>query len=280
MIIDLSENNNVINWNEVKENVEGVILRCAYRGYRYNTIKADQKFSVYASACVSLNIPLGIYFMSQAINEAEAIEEAEYTLKCAKECGATLPLFIDSEWSHNTHDGRADNLSKEARTNVVKAFCNRINAAGYVGGVYACESWFSEHLIYNEVRDFYVWVADYGRNTGEIVSTISLPKYDLFQFTSNRRVPGIQNPIDCSVYPGELPKEPQRTERTLTGMPIIRKGSRGKAVQIWQCILGISPDGVFGDNTLKATTEYQKNHNLEQDGCVGPITWQSGINSF
>ena len=125
MIIDLSENNVVINWDEVKKNVAGVILRCAYRGYRYSSIKRDPRFDEYANACKNRNIPLGIYFMSQAINEQEAIEEALYTLEAAQLYNAELPLFIDSEWSHNTHDGRADNLTREQRTAVVKAFCNK-----------------------------------------------------------------------------------------------------------------------------------------------------------
>ena len=98
MIIDLSENNTVLNWDEVKENVEGVILRCAYLGYKYPTIKEDKRFKEYASACNSKEIPLGIYFMSQAITEEEAREEAEYTVSKAKEYNATLPLLIDSEW--------------------------------------------------------------------------------------------------------------------------------------------------------------------------------------
>ena len=277
MIIDLSNNNNVLDWDDVKENVTRVILRCALRGYRYNNIKRDPRFDEYAEACNKRNIPLGIYFMSQAINEQEAIEEALYTIEAAKLYNAELPLFIDSEWSHEPHDGRADFLSKEQRTAVVKAFCNKINEFGYVGGVYACESWFTEHLIYNDVKNFYVWVADYGQNTGEIVSVISLPKYDLFQFTSNRRIPGIQNPVDCSVYPNEtMPK----TERTVSNMPVLRKGSSGKAVRIWQIIVGAEPDGNFGPLTEEATTSFQKRYSIDVDGVVGPQSWSTGFNSF
>jgi len=279
MIIDLSENNVVINWDEVKKNVAGVILRCAYRGYRYSTIKRDPRFDEYANACKNRNIPLGIYFMSQAINEQEAIEEALYTLEAAQLYNTELPLFIDSEWSHNTHDGRADNLTRGQRTAVVKAFCNKINEFGYVGGVYACESWFTEHLIYNDVKDFYVWVADYGKNTGEVVSSIQLPKYDLFQFTSNRSVPGIRNRVDASIYPDEI-IEPDKPERTITNMPVLRKGAKGKTVQIWQIICDAEPDGDFGPITLQRTKDFQKLHNIEVDGVVGPISWNTGINSI
>lgn len=280
MIIDLSQNNTVLNWDEVKENVEGVILRCAYRGFKYPTFKEDKRFKEYASACNSKEIPLGIYFMSQAITEEEAREEAEYTVAKAKEYKATLPLFIDSEYSHEPHDGRADNLSREDRTAIVLAFMKRVGELGFIPGVYACESWFTEHLIYDVLRPYFIWVADYGMNTGEIVSVISLPKYDLFQFTSNRRVPGVQKPIDCSVYPNELPKPEPHPERTITNMPILRKGSRGKAVQIWQIIIGAQPDGIFGDITLQKTRQFQREKMIEVDGIVGPISWNTGINSI
>lgn len=279
MIVDLSQNNVVTNWDEVKENVTGVILRCALRGYRYNNIKRDPRFDEYAGACNNRNIPLGIYFMSQAINEQEAIEEALYTIEAAKLYNAELPLFIDSEWSHEPHDGRADFLTREQRTAVVKAFCNKINEFGYVGGVYACESWFTEHLIYNDVKDFYVWVADYGKNTGEVVSSIQLPKYDLFQFTSRRYIPGIRDRVDASIYPNEV-IEPDKPERTITNMPVLRKGATGKAVQIWQIICDAEPDGNFGPITLQRTKDFQKLHNIEVDGVVGPISWNTGINSI
>lgn len=281
MILDLSENNTVTSWDTIKKDYAGVILRCAYRGYRYNNIKEDKRFKEYAKACNENKIPLGIYFMSQAINEAEAIEEAKYTLNAAIDFGATLPLFIDSEWSHSPHDGRADFLTREERTKVVQAFCDTINENGFVGGVYASESWYTEHLIYNDVKKYYVWVAKYAKNdTGELSTSIKLPKYDLFQFTSKRKVEGIAKPVDCSVYPSEIPAPTPKTDRTISGMPILRKGSRGKAVQIWQIIVDAQPDGIFGDITQQRTIHFQTVHGIQIDGIVGNESWNTGINSI
>lgn len=64
-----------------------------------------------------------------------------------------------------------------------------------------------------------------------------------------------------------------------TKMPQIKKGSTGKAVKIWQVIVGATPDGDFGDNTLAKTVEFQRKHRLEDDGIVGPITWKAGLES-
>ena len=61
-------------------------------------------------------------------------------------------------------------------------------------------------------------------------------------------------------------------------MPVIRNGSRGDAVKIWQLICGTTADGIFGANTESATKTWQKNHNLTNDGIVGTKTWSAGLN--
>lgn len=61
-------------------------------------------------------------------------------------------------------------------------------------------------------------------------------------------------------------------------MPTIRRGSEGKAVKIWQVILGnVEVDGSFGPDTEKKTKAFQKAHKLTEDGVVGPKTWEAGL---
>lgn len=62
-------------------------------------------------------------------------------------------------------------------------------------------------------------------------------------------------------------------------MPTIRKGSKGKAVKIWQIIIGVSADGDFGAKTEKATKEFQKAKGLTMDGVVGKNSWKAGLES-
>lgn len=65
-----------------------------------------------------------------------------------------------------------------------------------------------------------------------------------------------------------------------TKMPTIKKGSSGKAVKVWQAIIGVEIDGVFGSNTRTATIGFQKSNNLETDGIVGDKTWKAGLESL
>ena len=62
-----------------------------------------------------------------------------------------------------------------------------------------------------------------------------------------------------------------------TTMPIIKYGSVGRAVKVWQTIMGVEADGEFGQYTLAATLAFQRSHGLEDDGEVGTYTWSAGL---
>ena len=62
-----------------------------------------------------------------------------------------------------------------------------------------------------------------------------------------------------------------------TTMPIIKYGSVGRAVKVWQTIVGVEADGEFGKNTLAATLAFQRSQKLEDDGEVGSLTWSAGL---
>lgn len=63
-------------------------------------------------------------------------------------------------------------------------------------------------------------------------------------------------------------------------MDTIKKGSKGKAVKVWQIIIGVTADGNFGSGTESATKTWQKNHGLTADGIVGAKSWKTGLESL
>lgn len=66
-------------------------------------------------------------------------------------------------------------------------------------------------------------------------------------------------------------------------MTQIRRGSKGKAVKVWQAIVGVDTDGDFGPKTENATIAFQQkafpNDKSEWDGIVGNKTWKAGLES-
>jgi hypothetical protein len=55
--------------------------------------------------------------------------------------------------------------------------------------------------------------------------------------------------------------------------PTLSWGGKGPQVEKLQKKLGVAPDGEFGPATKSAVITFQRDHNLQQDGIVGPRTW-------
>ena len=68
---------------------------------------------------------------------------------------------------------------------------------------------------------------------------------------------------------------------SITGLPVLRKGSKGESVKALQILLigydcscgKYGADGDFGGGTESAVKEFQDEHGLDRDGVVGPQTW-------
>jgi Putative peptidoglycan-binding domain-containing protein len=56
---------------------------------------------------------------------------------------------------------------------------------------------------------------------------------------------------------------------------LIQKNSRGEVVRRIQHIVGAAADGIFGPRTEQAIRTWQKQHGLDPDGVVGPLTWNA-----
>ena len=61
---------------------------------------------------------------------------------------------------------------------------------------------------------------------------------------------------------------------TLRGCPLLKIGARGNITKLLQEKLGITADGIFGNDTKRAVIGYQKSKGLSADGIVGQNTWR------
>lgn len=67
-------------------------------------------------------------------------------------------------------------------------------------------------------------------------------------------------------------------------MPLIKRGSKGSAVRLWQTILDINGfhlaiDSDFGPETERQTKAFQRAHGLDDDGVAGKFSWAAGLGS-
>ena len=75
----------------------------------------------------------------------------------------------------------------------------------------------------------------------------------------------------------EVEPDPETTDPQVPSYPgfVLRLGSRGKWVRTWQSALGVTADGYFGSDTVRATREWQGANGLAVDGVVGMQSWQT-----
>lgn len=63
--------------------------------------------------------------------------------------------------------------------------------------------------------------------------------------------------------------------RAAASKVIIKQGAQGNITRWIQAHVGAAVDGSFGPATKSSVQTYQRNHGLDADGCVGPMTWNS-----
>lgn len=117
-----------------------------------------------------------------------------------------------------------------------------------------------------------------GRNAAQIAN--ALPKYNK---AAGKTLNGLVRRRAAEVALFNTPVTVEQVnvnESEEYDMDVIKKGSKGKAVKVWQIIVGVLPDGKFGSGTLKKTIAWQEAHGLVGDGIVGPKSWKAGLESL
>lgn len=277
LVLDVSQFNQINSYSQAASQVSGVIIRVGFRGYGSGILVKDSLFDTHANNFSKL-CPVGFYFMSTAMNATEGAQEAAYVYSLIKNFKSSFPVFIDTEYSNNRHNGRSDYLSQAARTEAIIGFCDKIERLGYTAGIYASDSWFVNQLNYEAIKKYKLWVASYGATPSRVPQSNQVG----WQYTSNGNIAGIPNRVDLSYWYDSIGGI-GNIQNISTNNPyveptsILRKNNRGEGVYWLQFELneegyGLVVDGDFGELTERSVIDYQYRHGLEIDGIVGSIT--------
>lgn len=195
-VMDISQFNNVTNWDKVKATKIPVIIRIGYRGSKTGIITYDPRYKEYRKACEDKGIEHGFYFFPCSITDSEAHEEARFIKNEVINSGIKMPIFLDSEVVQRDKSGRSDRLSQEKRTRMLKIICEDLLDWGIPVGIYASRSWLYNNIDMSQIPSDAVkntWVAEYG---------VSMTKYTgyfvMWQYTSKETVNGINGVVDMS----------------------------------------------------------------------------------
>lgn len=132
-----------LDWESIHgAGIDFAFVRVASRDTKDGSIYRDNCADSHIQGAVSNDINVGLYFFSQALNETEAREEAQYVLDMIDQYGwnVSMPIIMDREAGANKRL-TAGKLSKTKETAVCQAFADTITAAGYRAGVYASYAW-------------------------------------------------------------------------------------------------------------------------------------------
>ena len=189
--IDVSSWQGEIDWDKVRESgIEFVIVRAGYRGSVTGSIVKDKYFDANVSGALNAGLSVGVYFVTQAVNETEAVEEASAVMEMCEGYDLDLPIYLDVEGSNG---GRGDQIDTETRTLVCEAFCRTLENAGVQGGVYACRYWLNNNIDAARLDRYNIWLAEY--RSAPLYSGY----YSMWQYTSKGRIDGIEGNVDFDI---------------------------------------------------------------------------------
>ena len=243
--VDVSKYNGSIDWKAVKENgIDYAMIRVGYRSYGSNSkLYKDPNFEQNVEGALNAGLKVGVYIFSQAITEAEANEEADFVVQQIKGYNITLPVAMDYEYASNGSGltGRLyqAGLSTDKATNICKEFCNSVKAKGYTPIVYANKNMLQNHLNAGELSSRYmIWLANYTTETDYSGS------YNVWQYSSKGRVPGIDGNVDCNFWYEEFDN--------------IYEGVDYSAVYNYQYYAGNYPDikNAYGEDDVAALRHF------------------------
>ncbi len=194
--IDVSAWNDKIDWAKVKaDGVDFAFIRVGGRFGKTGEIYDDSLGVTNIKEATAVGMPVGVYFFTQAVTVDEAIEEANYTLEKIKGLDVSLPVVIDSE---NMSGGRHGKIDPKTRTDIIKAFCDTVKAAGYEPMYYAGMAWCVDGYVdVSRLTEYMHWCAQYWiRNQCD---DFGVP-YQIWQYSDSGTVNGIKGKVDCNIW--------------------------------------------------------------------------------
>ena len=189
--IDVSVHNGDIDWGKVKtDGIDFAILRA---GYGKLASQKDQKFEQNYKNAKAVNLPVGAYWYSYAMNENEARQEADVFLSVIKGKQFEMPVYFDLE------EKKQFDLGKEKVSAIMRAFLEKVESAGYFTGLYGSASSLTTHTADDIKSRYTIWLAHW------VDETNYSGAYGIWQHSEKGKVAGINGNVDLDICYKDFP---------------------------------------------------------------------------
>lgn len=192
--IDVSSFQGDIDWKKVKKSgVDFAMIRVGGRGYTVGNIYPDQQFQKNIEGALDAGLDVGVYFFSQAVNETEALEEANYVLEQIEGYKLTMPVVFDWENIAGSTEARTNGVDADTVSGCANAFCKTVEKAGYDPMIYL--NTYIGYLKYDlsQVKEYPVWLAQYDEKPSYYY------EYTMWQYTDKGTVDGVTGAADLNI---------------------------------------------------------------------------------
>ena len=194
--IDVSKWQGEIDWNKVKAaGVKFAMIRLGYGSADGNSCGLDGWFERNVANAVKAGVDVGCYFYSYATSVAAVKKEAAFVVNTLQKYKGvfTYPVAFDLE------DKTQQSLDKTVLTDMVIAFGDAIERAGFYCSLYSNLDWLKNRLDDSRLKRFDHWLAQWA----------SAPTYDgafgMWQNSSKGSVNGISGTVDTDVAYKDYP---------------------------------------------------------------------------
>ncbi len=195
--VDVSAFQGNIDWQKVKNSgIRFAMLRLGYRGYESGKLVEDEYIQQNLKATQEIDMPIGAYFFSQALNIKEVDEEIDFMLNVLGDYELHMPIVLD--WEIPAANARTAQMDARTLTALQEYFCETMTEKGSTPMVYFNWHQANTLLYLNELEAYPFWLALYS-------DRMTYPYHvEMWQYTASGRVPGIAGDVDINVY---MPKQ-------------------------------------------------------------------------
>ncbi len=160
--VDISKDEDYVDFDRLKSSgVDFVMLRLGQRGYASGEMSLDENFLDNYTRAREAGLDIGVYFVTAAVNTAEAYEEASFVLNTISENSITLeyPVALSGE-KPGVGKGRTDDMEKIPRTNAAITFMKAIEEAGYYPIMYGTKETLIQKYSLGSMIGYEFWLSE------------------------------------------------------------------------------------------------------------------------
>lgn len=196
--IDVSKWQGDIDWKKVSlSGIDFAMIRSSF-----GNMHTDEKLAANVAGCEKYGIPYGFYHYSYADSVKEARKEARYFLSVIKKYHPEYPLVLDIENDH------FKKMSRNQVTNIIIAFVQELENAGYYASVYSFANFFNDYVDMSKIKNYDIWIACWGDE--ERLNSFYDGPYGMWQYSATGSVNGIDGEVDLDYSYKDYPDRIKR----------------------------------------------------------------------